>query len=446
MANTVRLRCEAMGSDKVAHKSIFWMTCLGLFSAVATAQVTSSVGVGVGHSDNIRRTSDNQQNETIGSLDFDLSWLQDSQGLRANVLADIAYLRYFRDNYDPELTGNINALTSFRIVPGRFEWVVADNFGQVRSDPFAPTTPDNRENVNYFTTGPDFNLRLGSAMSARLSGRYSRSDYETSPADSNRYGATASLIRGFSIASNVSLNLSSEKIDYAQPVAADYERREGYIGYALAGARTKATIDAGVMEIRSEGNNRSGVLARLDVSRRLTPSTTLTLRGGREFTDGADAFRLEQGISGPSVESMTTSQNSMPFINKYAGLGWEFANGRTNAGVSATRYSEDHDEASASPDRVRWIAEAHAVRQMRRFLSLRVGVSYLKYEDQAGSVNTVSSFSDTGGTVALAWRATRRLSTDLEYQYFTSGSEYNENRIWLRVIYSLRAGAAGAVR
>lgn len=451
----VRLLWGAMGSDKVAHKSIRWLTCLGLFSGVATAQVTSTIGLGVGHSDNIRRTTDNRQNETIGSLDFNLSWLQESQRLQANVLADIAYLKYFQDSYDPELTGNINALTSFRIVPGRFEWIVNDNFGQVRSDPFAPATPDNRENVNYFTTGPDLSLALGSTMRARVSGRYSRTDYETSLADSNRYGATASLIRDFSTASNVSLNLSSEKIDYVQPLAGDYERREGYVGYQLAGARTHASVNLGGSQIRSTGNDRSGVLARLDISRRLTPATTLSLRGGREFTDGADAFRLEQGISGPSVESLTTSQNAMPFINTYAGLGWEFARGRTGAGLSITRYSEDHEESSISADRVRWVGEAHALRQITPFLSLRIGVNYLKYEDQESSLNNTAGnaadgFSDTGGSAALEWRATRRLSANLEYQYFTSGSRYNENRVWLRVTYGLRAGpapgSAGAAR
>ena len=36
----------------------------------------------------------------------------------------------------------------------------ADNFGQVLDDPFQPATPDNRENINYLTTGPDLTFAL----------------------------------------------------------------------------------------------------------------------------------------------------------------------------------------------------------------------------------------------------------------------------------------------
>ena len=38
-------------------------------------------------------------------------------------------------------------------------------------------TPSNLENVNYFTTGPDFSLRLGAVNFISMSARYARAQY-----------------------------------------------------------------------------------------------------------------------------------------------------------------------------------------------------------------------------------------------------------------------------
>ncbi len=76
-------------------------------------------------------------------------------------------------------------------------------------DPFAPVTPTNRENINYLSTGPDLNLRLGTLGFMDVTARYARTEYQISPFNSNRISAGLGVGRALSAGSNISLQVST---------------------------------------------------------------------------------------------------------------------------------------------------------------------------------------------------------------------------------------------
>jgi hypothetical protein len=139
-------------------------------SGSAFADLTYTVEAGVGQSDNIMRADSGEIDETIGLAGLELKWDRKSPRLEADVDIDADYLHYFGGTFDDEVVGSGNALLDFGIIPDSFSWRVQDNFGQELNDPFAPITPETREQVNYFTTGPAFMMRLGQAGILRVHG------------------------------------------------------------------------------------------------------------------------------------------------------------------------------------------------------------------------------------------------------------------------------------
>lgn len=424
---------------------------LPFFALSASAQVTSQQGnpglqqpaqfdygvsLGAGYSDNIGRTSSNERSETYASAGLDLVFKQDSRRLYSDSQIDVAYLNYLRNTFSDEVVGNANINLDARIVPGTFDWMLLDNFGQVRSDPFAPASPDNRENVNYVTTGPRFTGHLGATNRVQLGGHYSKITYQRSDADNDRYGANAALIHDFSMATNASLNVSTERTNYSNDVnSEDLDTNSVYMNYTLNDARTRAMIDLGYSKIKRDSGNVGGSLVRVQVERQLTSATRLTLRGGRELTSSGDVFRDNQSTQPVGLNLQSATVATDPFLRKYIELSWDFARSRTRFGVDVAYAKESHEE-QVSSDRKSTTGNMYISRDVTPTLTTRLSANYM--HDSYDS--SQSEFKELSESLALAWRIGRLLTADLQVQHYSRSSDisvtdYRENRVWLQLIY-----------
>jgi hypothetical protein len=291
--------------------------------------------VGATRSDNIGRVPDNEQSDTMLSAGAAIDLAHNGSLLDFEARGDIDRVEFLDDSFAGRVLGTVNGLANFEFVPERFAWRTQDTFGQLATDPFSPATPQNLENVNYFTTGPVVQFGLGSALKLELSGIYSLTDYATSPLDSDQYGGTASLIHPLSELSNVSINVTSERTEFDDIVGADYDRRSGYLRYAIQGSRTGMTLDAGYTEISQIGGDHSGVLGRLSFDRRVSPSSSVTLFLTDQISDSIDVFRDEASVRSIVHETEVISTPST-VEERGGGAGWAWARGRTGLAFSAS--------------------------------------------------------------------------------------------------------------
>ena len=108
-------------------------------------------------------------------------------------------------------------------------------YGQTTKNQFAPSTPDNRENVNYLSTGPDFTLSLGSRNKLLLNGRFADVSYEDSELGNQRVRGALALRRDLSDATNVSINVTTEQVSFDDDSAVRRLRPQRGIPELLAG-------------------------------------------------------------------------------------------------------------------------------------------------------------------------------------------------------------------
>jgi hypothetical protein len=404
-------------------------------SSVAYADVQYTVEAGAGHSDNMTRVPDGEVDETIATAGLDLTWNEVRPRLTAEANVNARYFDYLDDTYDSEVVGTADAMLLFGLVPERFTWLVQDSFGQERSDPFAPVTPDTREDVNFFTTGPNVTFRLGSSGVLRLLGRYSASQFERSPLDGDRVGGGFALVRQPSTRSEISLNAFSEQVRFEEEFNNEYDRNSVYLGYSAQGARTDITVEAGYTMLEMEnGDEQDSPLLDVEVSRELSPGSTLALAFGTELTDSSDALR--SAVDGAPVEGSAGAVASAdPYKNRFASLGWNFARRRTTLNLRG-RWDEDSYETQTTLDRTSLIWSASIDRQIAPALSVGLAGSLSDEEFD----NSGLSADELRYGVTLNWQVARTLALRLVAERFDRDSsdaagEYVENRIFLTLLF-----------
>jgi len=423
------------------------MFCLGAACChTAFADLTYRVDAGLGYSDNIRRTPTAEVSENIATAGLDLGWKDKTRRLSADVDINGDYLHYRDGTFDDEFVGLGNGELTFGIVPDHFTWLVQDSFGQSQSDPFAPATPETRENINYFTTGPDLIARLGSGNSLRLFGRYSQTDYERSLFDSDRTGVGAAFARQLAAQTQIALQGSEEHIRFDDTPASDYDQSNAFARYSTRGARTDVAIEGGYSWLERDGGNSktSGPVARLDVTREVSAASRVSVSLGTQFSDSSQALRGAVGQPVGGGTGVTSAPE--PFENRFVDLSWNFTRNRTGFGLRASwnedQYDREFDTQATQPDRNRWVYE---LTLSRRFTPNVTGTLIGSYTDEEFKTVPLLTSDELriGGT--LDWQFGRHTGVSLLVERYERNSsdvstEYTENRGFLTLFY--RVGEA----
>lgn len=416
-----------------------------LSGAAGAAELQYGFEAGVGTSDNIARVPANGESETILTAGVDLRLLREGSLVNADVNLDLTYFDYRDGTYDGELLGTGEANIGLAFIPERFVWIVQDSFGQLQLDPFSVQTPENRENINFFSTGPDISFRLGSAGTLTLFGRFSMTDYEETGLDDQRLTAGLSFGRDLTARSSLSFNVTGERVEFDDALlGSDYDRQSAFLRYDNDGARTRIGIEAGVTELHDLGRTSTSPLFELEIERDVSQRSTLSLTGGVRSSDAASELRSGNAAGGGFSGIPGQISTADPFETRHATLAWAFEGPRTGLLLSAG-YEEDVYETLAALDRTREQYEASAWRQITP--RLRATVRATQQSNDFDSAAFDDEELQLGLT--LSWNVAGRLHVELSYDDINHDSsdplqEFDESRAFLRFAWRNTGSGAGA--
>lgn len=384
--------------------------------------------------------------------DADFSLKQQSRLLNAEAKGSFSYLDFLQGTYGHEFIGRLDGAARFALIPERIFWVLQEDFGQAQVDPFTPVTPANRENINYVSTGPDLDLRLGSLGFVDVTARYARAQYQTSPFNSNRLMGSIAVGRAISAGSTIALEGSAERVLFDNTVEnTDFDRSSIYARYEARGARSELRVNLGATKVEQSNESTTGPLAKLELSRKLSAAAKLTFTAGRNLIDAAGAFSALQGgaigaIGATPVAGIGTAPAAVTSNNytvTYASVGWQYARNRTTFGVSG-QWEKDSYEGQPQLDLNRGTAQLSVERQLTRaFTAQFIGSVY-----RTNYANV--DFAETDGLVGavVTFREGRGLEIRLRCEHVSRvvsgiGSGYTENRAFLTVGYRPRKAVSG---
>ena len=414
----------------------------------AAETVSVGIDVGVGASDNIYEVQSPKTSEIMPTAGLDLAIHRQGTALDADVTGLFEYYDYVHRSYSNDFYGRFDGTAKLTLVPENLVWVLQDSFGQAALNFFEPNNPGNREYVNFVSTGPDLSLHLGERGFIHLGARYANVHYQTSPLDSNRLSETFAVGRELSTNSAVSLNVDAEQIRFhntTQPTVVDgivfppnanFDRREAYVRYEARGARTTLALDLGATESDETVGWHTKALVEGNLTRHLTPYTSLTLSAGQELTDAAEGFRdLLAGAAGGIVLA-PVARTFGSYAARYASGGWHLERDRTTIVVS-DRYEDDSYLADAALNAKRNDLELNVGRR----LSPAIGVQLLGSVTTSNYYNLNFKSNDHLAGAALVMQPARRFELRLLYNHLwrtasgAGATTFEENRAFLLLTY-----------
>jgi hypothetical protein len=380
------------------------------------------VDAGLGETDNVSLSPSNVRSQTIAITDADVTLNQISRLFDANLKADFSYLDYLQGAYSPELVGRADGLAHVAIVPERLTWTFQDDFGQGAINAFVAPTPDNRQNINYVSTGPNLFLRFAGTGFLDLNARYARATYTSSPFDSGRVQGGFELGEQLSQLSSISINGDAERVDYENTaLAKDFDRTSVYGHYELEGVRTELIANIGASRITSGGESVSGPVAKLELHRRISAQSKIGLAVGREFTDASAGFSAAQTGAIGGIITTPAPVTADSYTSDYSTLTWAYGRNRTTFDLSG-RWEKDNYSSQVQFDQTREGIEMVLAEHMTRSLTSQVLGSIYRTDyahTNFGVTSPSSHYQDGRVGFALVYTAGRALEFRLRVDHLS---------------------------
>ena len=387
-------------------------------------------------SDNMRRTNSGKVGDTMASAGVGLDVRRTGPKLSLAALADLDWVEFLDNTYDGQALGYLDASASWGAQTDRLQWMAEDTFGQTRSNTFANATPDNLENINYFTTGPNLNLRLGTTNTLSLQGRYSKTSYEVANFDSERLLGGVALTHALGLTSSVGVNVETESNKFDDLGALrDYDTDRAYLTVDIRGARTGLRSEVGYTKLRGPVDDSGSVYVDITADRRMGAFSSIFVKLRQQFLSSADALRMDIA-DGSTLGSGSTLTTADAFKDRFVQAGWTLDAARTNITVS-TSYGKEEYDLRSDFDRNRSGVEAVFRRRLRPTLTLGVSARY----DREKFVNVAAKYDEAQFKAELSQTFGRHVGMAISVErYDRSGSQlfadYTENRIGVGITYA----------
>lgn len=275
-----------------------------LFSVPALSTATD-FGYGLGysamHSDNMALAAIDPRADWLDIAKGELAFKESNlQNFSARVYSQLEYDDYQHQIFSNQKLFTLNSAATWMIKPQRLTWTAEDYYGQVPIVPFATVTPNNLQNVNVFTTGPNVFVRMDPLNTLELGARYDNFYAGVANSNSNRVGGIVDWLYQYSPLTVFSLNYQNEHAQYTQNVVASgYGRQDLFLRMDTHLRQTAWIGDLGETWLRQTGpGNIGGVYAKLQVSQQMTQTSAVSMSAASTITDTEDAILSAEQVGG----------------------------------------------------------------------------------------------------------------------------------------------------
>ena len=346
---------------QIKLKSVVNILCLLVAGQAWALETAWYVGTGAAYSDNIFLDSTMEESELPVSLIAGLRMREQTALIDLTLDGDIQYINYTQDSFsaarNDDLGDDVLSEVDFDLtiyaIPERFHWIVTDNFGQILEDTLQSPSPTNREDVNIFSTGPDFLFRFGNTDQLVVSGRYVNDSYESRDIDNERTRLGASYVRALPGERTVGLFVSHTDVDYDSFPDSDFERSDAFFRFTSATTRSSFRLDAGYSELDRDSTalnleEDSGVLAEVEFTRTLSGDHEVSASYTYNFSDSGERFRDISDTDGDISSDDVTVTND-PFRFEEFELGYARRTAADRLNISLAFQDEEPTTAFNNP-------------------------------------------------------------------------------------------------
>jgi hypothetical protein len=404
------------------------------------------VSGGLGESDNINLSATHPKAQTLSAVNAFFDFIRSGSHFDLNAVGNFGDTDYLEGAYSNQVLGRFDGLADLTLWEHRFKWLVRDDYGDQQIDILQSLTPVNLQRVNVFSTGPQLTLQPTLTSFVQMQGLYSRNTWQDSPFSGNTESGTLTVGRQLSPTATLSLvgQVQEERFDNTS-VNQDYQIREYYGRYAFTDARTRVDLQGGVAQANDTGSFSSSPLVRLSLSRSVSPFSTVSLSGGRDYSNAMGSFAsLDSGATGgiPVDGATQTTGNA---LHTYGNLSWAYHRERTGIDISGGWERQNYDVQSKFNYTTSDIALT-----LRRQLTPRLSADILTTVDreQYGNQGFTNNYGTAGAGLIYRPGEWVVIYGRFDHEFRTSsgvagGLGYDENRVFVMVGYYPHTSGTG---
>lgn len=420
---------------------------LGASAPLPAGDFAYGLGYSVTHSDNVTRVPVDERSEVTHSYLAGLYYVENTANLAARVLANVEYQDYRDDVFEDESVFNLDSSLVWTISPQRFTWTVEDAYEQTRISTTVADTPDNRANVNVFSTGPDVYVRFNPVNTLALGARAGNVYTGRANTDNNRFNGAARWLYQATSVSTYSLNFQALDVMYDDDVLnADFTRTDLFFRADYRPSRSQYIVDFGASRIKpDQGSELEGTLARFSWNRQLTPESTFGVSATGEYSDtGTDILAASTAVvsaaGSPLSPASTTGFSSSTVTDDvyYAKRGYVYYTRQgSRFALEVSALSQDIDFETTLQDRKETVGSLSLDVYYANAASVRLFADHVRTRYQ----NFERNDTDRDYGIRLGYRLSRSLSLALEGRRSDLVSsvpdvDFVENRALLSILYS----------
>jgi len=214
------------------------------------ADIRYNVGASVAHYDNINHDVTPVSDESSFSIYGGVELTEENASFSSTLVSQVRATQYSNNIESDENNIKLSTDNLWRINPGQLEWYVGDTFTQTAIDSLVSDTPSNRQDVNLFSTGPNYIIRINSTNNLRLEGRVENFTYEEND-DSNRLFLAARWIYELNSATRLTANDEAITAKFNGD-STDYNRNDIYLGIDYVRGLNTFNAEYGVARIDND--------------------------------------------------------------------------------------------------------------------------------------------------------------------------------------------------
>lgn len=273
-------------------------------------QLDYSFSAGVEHSDNINLSANDPVSQSVLIPGLGFSYIEQGATVQAHVTGAAEYRDYLGSAYSNQKLGELAGLVNWTVLPQRLDFLVQDYASVQPLSTLSSDAPDNQQQTNVLSVGPNLHFDLGNAVHGQAELRYigSRAS-RTTQFNSSRGEGALRLTRDISPISQLSLNVESQQVDFDDAGEGDYRRNELFARYVHKLAHLDLDAALGWSRIHFDGGAGDGSdpLARASINWHASVRNTFGVSYMRDYSDAAqDLINLADPVETGTPVSIQT--------------------------------------------------------------------------------------------------------------------------------------------
>lgn len=296
------------------HCALIVLAGILFISITASAMdIKPNASLAMQYTDNARKVGDKEKKDLIMLANIGASIDAANGPFQLNANTSLKYTDYTQDSFDNQQYFNLNATAGWEMLKDQLDWQLKDLYTQQSVNSLNPDTPDNTQNTNVLTFGPNFHYKISGRQSIEINPQYRKFTYEIQNTDNQQNSLDARWNYQLFRTLNVGLRGGTNKVDYKDQAYPDNTFTN--IHFTLSAIRSDYNYSADIGSTRADRDGSSstqGITGNIKWSYDITGRSNMLFYLASELTDASTS--MLHALTNPDYASFSDEQISSEIL------------------------------------------------------------------------------------------------------------------------------------